>query len=338
MVFDSAGGRHTLIVAATGGGKTTLFNNVAEQATARTDALVWAIDLGKGTVPTVWAPALDASAGIEDHTAAVRILTWAATVIRERSKATGGRNHQPSPQAPVVIVMVDEMDTLIGLSSPVAHKTRPLVEEIFRRGRSAGVLLLAAGQRGVVQHTGSKDVHANAGNKIILRVNRAAEMNNLLPEWEYAGMPNMADYARGTRGIALVVDSENNWRAGRIHDLSDLDAVQHLAHHRGRPAATLEPAIAARLTGYPERHHVGAGPARNIPAPRASDHNPQEGGQPAHRDQGWGVEPGDEDAVARLARGLVTEVEARLADMPTPPEQATSLADMIAAKNAFDHA
>jgi type IV secretory pathway VirB4 component len=39
-VYDEGGAWHTFIVAATGGGKTTLYSNMAEDATGRTDVLV----------------------------------------------------------------------------------------------------------------------------------------------------------------------------------------------------------------------------------------------------------------------------------------------------------
>ena len=64
VVYDGQGGWHTNITAATGGGKTTLYNNVLEQATARSDMLVWPIDLRKGTIPFFWHPALDYWAGL----------------------------------------------------------------------------------------------------------------------------------------------------------------------------------------------------------------------------------------------------------------------------------
>lgn len=325
-VFDRRGGQHTIIVAATGGGKTTLYSNLLEQATLCTDVLVWPIDLGKGTIPAIWEPALDAAAGMGEHGKALAILEWAAIVTDERSRASAGRNHTPSPQAPVILIPVDEMDTLLGPYSPVAHKAKPLVEHLFRRGRSAGVELAIAGQRGTIQHTGSKDPHANAANKIILRVNRAGEMNNVVPGWELNGMPDMAAYAPGVPGVALVVDAENTWRAGRIRDLSDLDKVAELAARRGRPTATIEPAIAAQLPGYDARHAEGA---VVLTLPRQD--RPDSSG----KGKGWGIDPGDSDAVSHLARDLVAEVEARLAGMPSPPGRPVSLADLTAARDAI---
>ena len=327
-----------MIVAATGGGKTTLYNNLLEQGTQCGDVLFWPIDLGKGTIPAIgdprWTPRR-----LDEHERALLILQWAVTVIKERSHTTGGRNHKPTPTSPVIVIPVDEMDTLIGMTSPIAHKAKPMVEEVFRRGRS-GVVFAIAGQRGVVQHTGSKDPHANAGNKFVLRVNRPSEMGNVIPDWEAASMPNMASYAQGVRGVALVVDAENNWRAGRVRDMSDLDAVQALADRRGAPTATLETAIAAKLPGYADRHAlpVTAGDATTgnpVPGPAAGLVIPI---RPGNGDgDGFGPGTGDE-AINRLTEDLVAEVEAHLADMPDQPDQPTTLADLIAAKNAIDRA
>ncbi|QKG27307.1 hypothetical protein [Actinomadura verrucosospora] len=370
-VFDRAGGHHVFVVASTGSGKTTLYNNVIEQATACIDVLVWGIDLGKGTIARFWGPALDAAAGIGEEKKALQILEWACLTIDHRSRETGGRNHQPTPTDPVILIPVDELDTLTGANSSIALKAKPMIEHIYRRGRSAGVELLTASQRGVVQYTGSKDPHANADNKVVLRMNRAAEMGNVVPEWEASGMPNMASYARGVKGVALVVDSENTWVAGRVLDLSDLDAVERLAHQRGAPTATLPAALAKQLPGYADRHRVhatstaggGTGPAASSfppppPAPPLPGDDrseldaapggaePTAGGASGKRGSrighgwqaGFGIDPDDHDAVERLAGELVSEVEARLRDMPKPPKQPTSLADMIKAKEVLDNA
>ncbi|MEV4161432.1 hypothetical protein [Nonomuraea dietziae] len=332
-VFDKTGGHHTKVVAATGGGKTTLFNNIIEQATDRCDVLVWAIDLGKGTVPTFWAPALDVGAGIEEEHKALTILSWACAVITERSRVSGGRNHQPSPTAPIIVLLVDELDTLVGYDSPIAHQAKPLVQHIYRRGRSAGVELITAGQRDVVQYTGTKDSKANANNKIALRVNASSEMNNLVQGWEALGMPDMSTYAPGVDGVILLVDKSNRWHAGRTRDLSDLDAVERLAYQR-RPIATLEPEIAAKLPGYADRHKTPVGSGASPGARSATG----PGKSPALAGNGWGINPADPRAVDRLAHDLVADVEARLQGMPAPPDQPTAIGDLLAAKQAFDHA
>jgi len=344
-VYDKGGAWHTFILAATGGGKTTLYSNIAEQATARTDVLIMAIDLRKGTIPYFWGPALDAAAGLNpdgtpQYGKALAILDWGTRIIKLRSAASGGRNHTPAPQDPAVLILIDEGDTLLGLDSPIAHKAKPLAQDIWRGGRSAGVGVAFAGQRGIVTYTGSKDVHANAGNKIVLRVNRAAEMANIVPDWEADKMPDMHTYAQGVDGVALIVDPRSQWRAGRVADLSDLDAVAALARRRGQPTATLPPAITAQLPGYHQRHHGAAGPPAETTPSAAVLTRPNQPGRTggAAGQADWGVNPHDQNAITRLARDLVAEVEARLGGMPTPPDNPTSLTDLLAARRAIHHA
>jgi len=337
-VFGKAGGQHTLIIGATGAGKTFVYCAMTADLTARRDVLVMGIDLGKGTLPAIWGDALDARAGLgadgqPEYTKALKILEWCVSIIRMRSAQTGGRNHKPSPTAPAIVVKIDEMDTVVGANSPIAHKAKPLVTEIHKRGRSAGVMIATAGQRGTVQNTGTKEVHANAGNVIVLRVNRSAEMNSAVPDWMVLGMPDMATYAQGVKGVALVVGDDNTWRAGRVFHADDLDDYAALATRRGRPTATLEPEIAAALDGYNSRHQATAPhPAAGlIPTQRTDSTIAKPGSQP-----GWGVAPDDDRAITRLANGLVHEVEQRLAGMPAAPATATPLGELIAARTALD--
>ncbi|WP_019632680.1 winged helix-turn-helix domain-containing protein [Actinomadura atramentaria] len=350
-VFDHKGGRHTQVFATNGGGKTVFLSNLVEQATACDDVLTMAIDLGKGTIPSLWKPALDAAAGIGEEDRALAILEWACLLIEIRSLTTGGANHRPTPTDPVLLLVIDEIDTLVGVESPVAHLAKPMVNNIHRRGRSAGVELVTAGQRNVVQYTGSKDGKANAPNKVILRVSDTDEMTSAMPDWMQRKMPDMSTYAPDTDGVALLV-AGGRWTAGRIRDLSDVDAVRALAASRGTPVARLAPDVAAQLPGYAERGHEpvtvpatapeAAAEQRTAPPdPSVPDAPParpagQTGG--TDRRRAFGIDPDDQGAVDRLAGELVAEVEARLRDLPEPPDKPVPLADLMNAKATFDAA
>jgi hypothetical protein len=322
-VYDDQGAWHTSMLAATGGGKTTTYSNIIEDYTGRRDTLVWAIDLRKGTIPFLWGDALDARAGLSpdgvpEYDKALKIVEWGAEIIRQRSARSGGRNHVPTPEDPAILIILDEGDTLLGANSPIAHKAKEPVGDILKGGRSAGVGLAYAGQRAVVQYTGNKDLHANAGNKIALRLNQGHELGNLISDWELLGMPDMATYAQGVKGVALVVGPDGTWKAGRVRDLHDFDQVMALAKRRGRPTAAIPPAIAAALAGYAGRHDTHAPAAGSATAAV----------QPVQR-QG--------EPIARLTE-LAEDVAERLAGMPGPTDPPVQIADLIAARDAIDGA
>ncbi|WP_067487443.1 hypothetical protein [Actinomadura hibisca] len=361
-VYDDGGARHVDIFAGTGGGKSVLLSNFVEQVSECFDALPLAIDLGKGTIPHLWHEVLDADAGIGERHKALQILQWVDTVIEERSLASGGRNHVPTPQAPILFLFVDEMDTLTGMTSEIAHEAKPYLDNIHRRGRSAGVVLVRAGQRNVVQHTGTKEGQANATTTIVLRLRSSKEMGRTIEEWQTLGLPDMSTYAPGVKGVALVIGDGGTWDVGRVRDLSDFDAVRALSAARGRSNAQIEPDIAAKLPGYAQRHLVttaarpsspsgGAEPpftdppagdppaahslSPDMPRPSApaADATPQ---PPREGDGSFGIDPADDQAVTRAADGLTAEIEKHLQNMPEPPSAPTPLDDLVANKKALD--
>jgi DNA-binding transcriptional ArsR family regulator len=306
-VFDETGAIHTGIYAMTNGGKTTVFNVINEDLTQRVDVAVSGICLGKGTVPTFWGTALADSAGLTadgpDYDGALRILGFHVSEIERRSLATGGKNHVPTPQEPVRVLEIDELDELVGPQSPVWRKALPLVDRIHRRGRSAGVCLITAGQRPVQAYTGSKDAAANAGNTIVLRLKKEGDQANAIPGWLARGMPDMIRYAPGVRGVVLVVNAAGEWSAGRSLPLHDLDLVAEIAAARPCP------------------YRGGVAPASpTVAAPTAV---PTQEGDPV-------------DPVDRLASRLVAEVEDALRGMPAKPAKATPLADLVAAQAELD--
>ncbi|WP_067812647.1 type IV secretory system conjugative DNA transfer family protein [Actinomadura kijaniata] len=356
VVFDKGGARHVQVIATNGGGKTTLLSNIVEQANECRDVLVVAIDLRKGTIPHLWDEVLDASAGIGEQDKAIQILQWLETVAEERSRKNGGANHIPSPEAPVIILIIDEQAKLLGTDSDVAHLAKPIVDGLHQAGRSAGIPVITAGQRNVQQQTGSKEGSANAPTKIVLRVLNTYEMTKALDNWMTLGVPDMSTYAPGIGGVALLVKEGGAWQAGRIRDLSDFKAVRHLAVTRGRPEAHIEPDIAAQLPGYAERHLVTAGglppatsggtdhrstpPAKPEPSsgPSSEPTSGSAAGPPRGRDGSFGIDPDDDQAVTHAAEGLVAGIERHLAEMPQPRDAPIPLENLFATQEVFNNA
>lgn len=254
VVYDADGGRHIMVVAGTGGGKTNLFSCVVEQATACNDVLTMGIDLGSGAITGIWRDAMAASAGVGEIDKAITMLRWLKVVMEERVRRSGGIEHKPSAKAPVILVILDEMDSAIGFSGDrKVQELQGLVNEIFRRGRKAGVVVMIAGQRGVSADTGSRTPHANS-TKILLRVDSTSEIMHVIPDWQSAGIPDMSSYGQGAAGVACVVTPDKRWQAGRTFHLDHKrDVPQDIARRRGAPAATLELWLPAMPDGLAPR-------------------------------------------------------------------------------------
>lgn len=258
VVFDEGGARHVEIVATNGGGKSNTLSNIVQQAAECYDVLTIAIDLGKGVIPSLWGAHLHEAAGVGEEDKALQLLDWIDTIVDERAIACAGGTHKPTPQAPVIILIIDEQDTATGMDSPIAHRVKPVLDKVHRRGRSGGVVAVTAKQRNVVQHTGTKEGSANTHTKIVGRVSDTKEMAKAVPDWETIGCPDMSTYGSGAEGVVLLVRAGGVWQAGRTRALYDPDTVKALAAAYGPADATLEPHIAAHLPGYTDRHPIPA--------------------------------------------------------------------------------
>ncbi|MEW2353061.1 hypothetical protein [Spirillospora sp. NPDC029432] len=358
VVYDDGGARHVEIVATNGGAKTNTLSNIVQQGAECYDVLTIVIDLGKGVITTLWRGHLHEAAGVGEEAKAVEILDWIDTIVDERAIACAGGTHQPTAEAPAVLLAIDEQDTATGFHSAIADRVKPVLDKVHRRGRSGGVVGITAKQRNVVQHTGTKEGSANTFTKIVGRVSDTREMAKAVPDWETLGCPDMSTYGSGAAGVVLLVKQGGTWQAGRTRALYDPKQVQALADAYGPADAHLEPHIAESLPGYTDRHPIHATMSARKQAERPADPATGRGGEqatgapaepapgtaagtgdrPDGRDRGWGFDPGDEAAVEEAAKGLVERLDEFIAETVPPPEQATSLEDLTAAREQIEHA
>ena len=363
-LFDEGGARHVEIVATNGGGKSNTLSNIVQQAAECRDVLTIAIDLGKGVIPSLWGEYLHEAAGVGEEDKALQLLEWIDTIVDERAIACAGGTHTPTPQAPVILLIIDEQDTATGMDSPIADRVKPVLDKVHRRGRSGGVVAITAKQRNVVQHTGTKEGSANTYTKIVGRVSDTKEMAKAVPDWEAIGCPDMSTYGSGAEGVVLLVKAGGVWQAGRTRALYDPDAVKALAASYGPADATLEPHIAAQLPGYTERHPIpaaahattrtatdtadGATAANSPnqaggvgspdrPRPATTNNGPAANGAAAagDGDTGWGFDPTNEAEVDKAAKGLVAQLDEFINETASPPDKATTLDDLHTAQRAI---
>ncbi|MEU2462542.1 hypothetical protein ABZ604_33835 [Streptomyces sp. NPDC012473] len=143
-----------VLVGGPGSGKSTALLDIAEGLTACEDVVVWDIDLGSS------------GAGLDPMGAAIQrratskaaakiLLEDALAIAKGRPrlfKPLGmGRNWEPSPTHPALVLLIDEYPAL------VAAGLFPLVSEIIRTGRKSAVNVLMAAQGASKDFLGAAD-------------------------------------------------------------------------------------------------------------------------------------------------------------------------------------
>jgi hypothetical protein len=126
--------RHGLFGGGTGTGKSGGINVLIGNLTACRDVVIWAIDLKNGMELQPWASCIDRLA--TTPTQARALLRDAVTVLHARARmlaATGRRVWEPSPDMPVLIIIIDEYAELSDAASDAMSDT----DSIARLGRAS---------------------------------------------------------------------------------------------------------------------------------------------------------------------------------------------------------
>jgi hypothetical protein len=237
-IFNDDGGRHTMIVAVTRGGKTVLLNNILEWLTASDDAIVWGIDGGKGKNVARWRYALDmVAAGIDERAKGVAMLGMARKVIEHRAKHNQQSVWVPSRDYPLLVIVIDEINKLVG-QDPLGQQATSHLAYITSTGASEGVLLVQAGQRATAAQLGNNDVRTQIANVVMLKFNRKSEMNHAVGPETATLLPDMSKYGEGKAGVVCIAEADgSDFALGRtfglgIPEFRDLERVEELARER----------------------------------------------------------------------------------------------------------
>lgn len=304
------GGKNILLTGMKGAGKTTLLNCIRERVTAAEDAILIDINLSKALEDLEWSPACDMSAiGEGERQKAAEILALVYEVILWRpAQGRDTAKHQPTRKAPLIVVIIDEIDKAVGLSRAFASAIRQLLTDIASSGRSEGVSLVLAGQRGTAQWIGGPDVRANIDTFCVGKVNRRGEARNAAAELGDA-LPSMITYGEGKGGVwGFTGTDSDDVQLGRTFALFEPLDIREIAWDRRDWHDGLEPALAAHLGGPYERLRAPRGDSEPGPAP-----SPEDIPQPA---PGYGGRA----ATAVLERTDVEGIEGYEAELDLPAD------------------
>ena len=240
------GAKVITVIAKKGGGKTVLLDNLTERITACDDAVLIQVNLSKALEDRWWQLLAAASALDGEANKALMILNFIDQLITHRPR--GGRTtrvHQPTPEAPLYVLKLDEIDRLASIPD-----AKTLLQLISSKCRSEGVTLIMAGQRGTAQWTGGGDVQSQVDIAIYGKFARDSRERGHVAGAD-ANLPSMSEYGEGHPGVFGVTDlpPEGEVDKGRTFYWGESSAgIQRLIAARARtrrPLRQLEPALRA---------------------------------------------------------------------------------------------
>lgn len=169
--------RHALIGGTTGSGKSGGLNVLLANLVACRDVVIWAIDLKGGMELMPWLPCLDRLATTPED--ATRLLADAVAILQARADslaAIGRREWHPSPQAPALVIIIDEYAELAEQAPAAMTHT----DTIARLGRSIAVTMVAATQRPTQEVMGKGAVRSQMDVRISFRVREQRDVDLVL--------------------------------------------------------------------------------------------------------------------------------------------------------------
>jgi S-DNA-T family DNA segregation ATPase FtsK/SpoIIIE len=238
-------GEHALIGGATGRGKSGALNVIVAELSARSDVVLWGIDLKGGLELAPWLPVLDRLATAPG--AANEVLSAANRVLDARAGLLAGRKErkwQPSRAEPALVILVDELAELDedGLA---------LFERLARLGRALAIILVAVTQRPSGAALGSIDARTQLTARVCLGVIEARDTELILGQgrlsagWraERLGLPGAC--------LVLVPGQHELPRPARVYWITD-EAVSAAAGRNGVAPPSLDSASAQAASKPPE--------------------------------------------------------------------------------------
>ncbi|MBO0609573.1 FtsK/SpoIIIE domain-containing protein, partial [Myceligenerans salitolerans] len=175
-------GRHTLVVGATGAGKGSVLWSVAGNLAPAVHAgyvRLWGVDLKQGIEVETGRALFGQVAYTAEQ--AVTVLGTLVRIMNERGALMRGvsRNHDATPDAPLHVLVIDELADLMAYSE-FEHKREAerLLSKLLTQGRALGVVVL-----GCVQNPRQEALGGTRGlwpQKIALRLDSEVETDMVL--------------------------------------------------------------------------------------------------------------------------------------------------------------
>ena len=222
------------------------------------DVVIWAIDLKRGMELGPWASCIGRLATTPDQARA--LLADAVAIVQARAAqlaAEGRRTWEPSPDAPALIIVIDEYAEL----ADDAAEAMPDADTVARLGRAVAVTLIAATQRPTQKAMGQGAVRSQMDLRIAFRVRERKDVDLILGQGMLAA----------------------GWQAHTLNAPGKflVSAPEHTSPKRARAYLLTDQAVtdtAARYTGQrPELDDTSQRAMQTAPATPATDPSSETG-------------------------------------------------------------
>jgi hypothetical protein len=295
--------RHGMIIGFTDSGKSNTLNTIIKKGGQMVDTLIWVIDPKGGRMIRPWIQPLI------DGKVQRPVLDWVATnggpttmgktntngelvklnkspdeyhylldtaiaeMNRRANLALGGEKVHTSPDLPRIVVIIDEATDV--LTDPALFEKVLL---IARKGRSEGIILLLASQRGTASMFGSGDLRSQILNAIGLGVRSTTDAAMVFPDDPQVSRHLTKLVHQGTMLVKLGARGRAIPGKGYRIDPDSDDITRLAIALSGRRPGLPADAVAAHGSVYTERwstpriSHLLTGD--NTPPPPASPRTP----------------------------------------------------------------
>jgi DNA segregation ATPase FtsK/SpoIIIE, S-DNA-T family len=260
--------KHALFGGTTGSGKSTLLNAFLATLAPAPDVLLWGIDFAGGTALIPWQSCFGRIATTPTEARAVLQDACRVIAVRNRWLVHHGRDAwQPTPDAPALVIPVDELAELVEqLPDAAAY-----LDSIARLGRKTAVTLLVATQRPTQEALGGGALRAQLTVRVCLRVTEPADGELILGRGKakQGYRPDLLD----APGKLLAWDPPDHTRPvpAKAYTL-DRPRIRQLVNGASDPVPELDADSAAALAEReaPDRRRPERGTASAHPEPRTA--------------------------------------------------------------------
>jgi len=274
--------RHGLFGGSTGSGKSGGLNVLLGNLVACPDVVIWGIDLKKGMELQPWASCIARLATTPEQARA--LLADAVAILEARAAqlaAEGRRTWEPSPDAPALVIIIDEYAEL----ADDAAEAMGYADSVARLGRAVAVTLIAATQRPTQKAMGQGAVRSQMDLRIAFRVRERKDVDLILGQ----GMLTAGWHAHtlNAPGKFLISAPEHTTpRRARAYLLTD-QAVAGIAARYASQRPELDE-TSQRAISAAEAADAVADMAGDGSPPGVSRHEPDAGGEaPTAEDTLW---------------------------------------------------